>query len=257
MTRPAKDERSNANTARFLWPVSGIAALCLHLIGAVLILSTHRPTPAVSPPSGAIMVEVAPLQTSPLPAPPSETKDFEKNDQLDEVKEEPQLITEQEEPPIPPMPDTRVLDISDAEIAERQDEAKTSSTDYEPVPTRVIDQSTESDAVAAPKSGVPSVANPEITLTWQAAVLGKLETFKRYPRRAERRRQEGVVYIRIVIDRTGMVLDGRIERSSGYAVLDNEALSMVDRASPLPPPPLQVGGETIEILVPIEFFVRN
>ena len=90
-------------------------------------------------------------------------------------------------------------------------------------------------------------------------VLGALNKAKRYPRDAQRGRQQGVPYIRFVMDREGRVLSVRLERSSGFAALDNEAVNLPRRAAPLPKPPEDVrpGESTIELVVPVEFFIRR
>ncbi|HEY0838066.1 MAG TPA: energy transducer TonB, partial [Azospirillum sp.] len=92
--------------------------------------------------------------------------------------------------------------------------------------------------------------------TWQGLVLGHLERHKRYPRIAQMRRQEGVAQVRFVIDRQGRVLSARLETGSGHALLDEETVALVERASPLPPPPPEMPRERIELVVPVQFFVR-
>jgi protein TonB len=79
---------------------------------------------------------------------------------------------------------------------------------------------------------------------------------KRYPHQASFRRQQGVPYIRFVIDREGKVLSVRLERSSGIRALDDEAVSLPKRASPLPKPADDVKGDAVELVVPVEFFMR-
>ncbi|MDH2132203.1 energy transducer TonB [Sphingobium yanoikuyae] len=86
-------------------------------------------------------------------------------------------------------------------------------------------------------------------------MLGALNKVKRYPREAAFRRQQGVPYIRFVMNREGKVLSVRLERSSGVRSLDDEALSLPKRASPLPRPPEEVKGDSIELVVPVEFFM--
>ncbi|SER25425.1 energy transducer TonB family protein [Sphingobium sp. YR768] len=92
--------------------------------------------------------------------------------------------------------------------------------------------------------------------TWEGQVLGALNKVRRYPRDALFRKQQGVPYIRFVMDRDGKVLSVRLERSSGFAALDAEAVSLPKRAQPLPKPPGSVTGDTIELVVPVEFFLR-
>jgi periplasmic protein TonB len=92
--------------------------------------------------------------------------------------------------------------------------------------------------------------------TWEGLVLGALNKVKRYPRDAHFARQQGVPYIRFVMDRDGKLLSARIERSSGVRSLDQEALALPKRAQPLPKPPEDVKGGSIELVVPVEFFLR-
>ncbi len=91
--------------------------------------------------------------------------------------------------------------------------------------------------------------------TWEGAVLAALNKAKRYPREASFRRQQGVPWIRFVMNRDGKVLSSQLERSSSIRALDQEAIDLPKRAQPLPKPPETVVGQTIELVVPIEFFL--
>lgn len=83
-----------------------------------------------------------------------------------------------------------------------------------------------------------------------------LERHKQYPARAQRRRQEGTVYLRFVVDREGEVLSYQVERTSGYALLDREVEKMIRRASPLPPMPNELLQSRLELVVPVSFYMR-
>ncbi len=63
--------------------------------------------------------------------------------------------------------------------------------------------------------------------------------------------------MRFAVDRNGKVLDFEIERSRGYELLDREVVALLERSSPLPPPPQEVEGERVEVVVPVEFFIRT
>jgi len=108
--------------------------------------------------------------------------------------------------------------------------------------------------VSKPAPPAPQVSSGKPT--WQGLVLAALDKVKRYPRAAHFARQQGVPYIRFTMDRLGKVLSVSLERSSGFRSLDQEALSLPKRAQPLPKPPEDVKGETIELVVPVEFFMR-
>jgi len=93
--------------------------------------------------------------------------------------------------------------------------------------------------------------------TWQGRLLAHLERRKRYPAEARARRLQGVAHVRFTMDRQGRVLSAALEHSSGHAALDREALALLQRAQPLPPPPAETPGERITLTVPVEFFTRG
>lgn len=125
-----------------------------------------------------------------------------------------------------------------------------------PVPATVT--ATPVAPAAAPAAPTPpprpvASAPSERPADWQSRVLGRLNAVKSYPSSARARRQQGVVLIRFTLDRSGAVLAVALAQSSGFALLDREALALPKRASPLPEPPEDVKGERIELVVPVEF----
>ncbi|SDW82288.1 energy transducer TonB [Thiocapsa roseopersicina] len=83
-----------------------------------------------------------------------------------------------------------------------------------------------------------------------------LERHKRYPSQARKMRQEGIVRVRFVIDRSGKVISHRIETSSGHTALDHAASELLRRASPMPAIPASMGRSRLEIVVPIAYRLR-
>ncbi len=67
------------------------------------------------------------------------------------------------------------------------------------------------------------------------------------------RRIEGVVVLRLTIERSGTLADAAIAESSGSPVLDEAALEMVRRAVPLPPLPQGEAVERVVMLVPVTY----
>lgn len=90
---------------------------------------------------------------------------------------------------------------------------------------------------------------------YASVLLAWLERHKEYPRRAQQRRQQGVVLLYLVIDRNGQILDARIQESSGYRSLDKATIDMLDRATPLPPMPDDMHEERLELVVPVQYFI--
>lgn len=91
---------------------------------------------------------------------------------------------------------------------------------------------------------------------WHGQILSHLERHKHYPRLAKARYQEGTVVIRFRIARTGDVLSVALEESSGFPLLDQEGLDLVKRANPLPPPPSETESSVLELVSPIQFYLR-
>ncbi|MFT4253816.1 MAG: energy transducer TonB, partial [Caulobacter sp.] len=116
------------------------------------------------------------------------------------------------------------------------------------------------EAAPAPRTSAPpsrpiAPAVSSGTPDWRGQVLARLDAVKRYPAAAQIRRQQGAPYIRIVMDRRGRVLETRLERGSGVAALDQEALALPGRAQPLPRPPEDVVGDPLELVAPVEFYL--
>lgn len=112
------------------------------------------------------------------------------------------------------------------------------------------------ETATAPSAGANQQPS-EVQLNWQQQLQLHLERWKRYPRTAQMRNQEGMPWIKFSMDRNGNVLSVELADSSGVDSLNKEALALVKRAEPLPLPPSDVEGEIITLTVPIEFFIRR
>ncbi|WP_456636559.1 TonB family protein [Bradyrhizobium sp. USDA 10063] len=104
----------------------------------------------------------------------------------------------------------------------------------------------ERTAAAQTASGVSSLS----PANWQSRLMAHLERNKRYPSGARSRGERGTVYVRFAIDDAGNVQSASLARSSGFSELDQEVLSLVRRASPVPAPP---PGAQRTITAPVRF----
>ena len=91
---------------------------------------------------------------------------------------------------------------------------------------------------------------------YAARLQAWLQKYKEYPASARFRGQEGTVSLYLVIDRKGLLRNYRIERSSGYHLLDRAAVAMIKRAQPLPWIPDNLDGTQVVLLVPVQFVLR-
>jgi periplasmic protein TonB len=84
------------------------------------------------------------------------------------------------------------------------------------------------------------------------ALWGRIDQLKRYPAEARANHWEGKVVVEVVIRDDGEVIGIKISESSGRAILDEEALTVMRRASPLKLKH-SLGKPSITLLVPISY----
>ena len=65
--------------------------------------------------------------------------------------------------------------------------------------------------------------------------------------------RSGTVTVAFVMNRSGIVLDARILKSSGIGDLDRAALITIRSASPIPLPPEDFGGDRLHFTLPVEY----
>lgn len=111
----------------------------------------------------------------------------------------------------------------------------------------------QNEPVQSPKPPPAAPAVSAAITNWQHALIARIDRFKRYPARANG--AEGIVELAFAIDRKGAVVSSRIAKSSGSAALDADALALIKRASPLPPPPDGVADADLSFVVPIRYTV--
>jgi protein TonB len=106
------------------------------------------------------------------------------------------------------------------------------------------------DRAAARRAG----DSDPITLDqYRLALIGVAKRYKRYPARAMEMGWQGRVEVRLVIGVGGLTQTASIKSSSGYEVLDQQALEIVLKAKPLTPIPASLRGREFTIDIPIIF----
>jgi periplasmic protein TonB len=102
---------------------------------------------------------------------------------------------------------------------------------------------------AAAPSAAPSSAISISPASWKSELMAHLSRYKHYPQGAS----VGTASVAFGVNRSGDVLFARLIGSSGDSALDEEAVALVRRASPVPAPPSGFGGGSITLTVPIRF----
>lgn len=98
--------------------------------------------------------------------------------------------------------------------------------------------------------------NPDALKAYYGQIQKKLVRYKKYPRTAQMRHQEGVVTVFFVVDRSGKVVSSRIAKTSGHSLLDEEVLALLKRVNPFPPIPKEITREQLEITQSIRFEIK-
>ncbi len=110
----------------------------------------------------------------------------------------------------------------------------------------------DAPTTAAPKSAGAKGSGMSAA-RWQSRVNKHLNRFKRFPRGAS---VAGIVSVRFAIDPGGAVLSVSVAGSSGDPALDEAAIDMVRRASPVPAPPPEIAKPRMSLTVPVRFSRR-
>ena len=124
-----------------------------------------------------------------------------------------------------------------------------------PQPPAVV-QTQPAPAAPPALSAAPAPPSPQVTASWESQVAAHLARFKRFPPAAQRRGEQGIVTVRLTIDRTGNVLSMAIVKGSGYADLDAEAQAWMTRAQPLPRFPPEMTAQQTQVVVPLHFILQ-
>ena len=138
-------------------------------------------------------------------------------------------------------------------VPEKQDAEQASAAPLTTAPPRVDAQPAASAAPPSP-GRAPSVAH--VQASWQKRLIDHLNRHKRYPDAARSRRAQGIVVVAFRLDGSGRIVASHVTKSSGSQALDDEALAVLKRASPLPAPPEQIAGPMLDLVLPIQFRIK-
>lgn len=262
-----------------LWAGASLLVLSLHVGAAMWLLREPDMMAADDTPPAAIMIELAETPEA------TETEENELSpdevmsdasaaaEKVEEPVDEPVLEQEvvQDEPePVEEEPREEIVQLDKVEVPlpvakpkppePKKEIVKKDEPKKKPVKQReqasakqavkAQAQVTQSSRNAARQSASGLFASSMTPARWQSRLMAHLERRKKYPSGAKSRREEGTVYVRFRIDDSGKVLSATLARSSGWPELDNEVLSLVQRASPVPAPPPDVNKT---ITAPVKF----
>jgi protein TonB len=242
------------------WLISACVVVLAHGGVAAAFVHWHTPDDEAEP-TAALVVNLAPMPVSPTDTPlavppgPEQVQAEATPQPAEKVEEKPEETrevskVEQQQPDLLPAENPEVP-MAALPPEERPEVPKTADNQIPaPVTTAPRAPQVEEAAVAAaPTQGQVNVSNPNAIPTWKRQVVSLLERHKRYPEAAEARNQRGIVELAFSIDRQGRVTASRIAKSSGSSALDEATLDLVRRAQPFPPPPPEMAGVELSVLM--------
>ena len=107
-----------------------------------------------------------------------------------------------------------------------------------------------------PTPQINSANTAQLEKQYGNGVRQKIERGKKYPRRAKRKRKQGVVKVGFTLNRNGLISNLRVVKSSGTKALDASALQAVKKVGHFPFFPAGLNKQVIHYVVPISFSLR-
>ena len=246
---------------RNVWIFAAIFVCCAHVaLAAFAIARMNEPEDDdLGAPGIEIAFELASTQATPSELPPGpESEASAASPPVVEQKPTEKDVDLPKETPVESENPDRLVTVEKTDKAEEK----------EPEPNikmmKASEEATAQEATAAP--AVPNVqqaaksttfdqgtgqSRQRARVTWQKELLAHLDKFKRYP--AERSQRSAEILITMTLDRTGRVVAANIAKSSGDEAFDHAAVAMVERASPVPPPPPLIADEGLDFSLPVIF----
>jgi protein TonB len=233
------------------WGFCFALALSFHAAGAAALFGQWGEDSDLVANAPVVMVDLAPVSVSsnvtPNELPPGpEQSEAQPEPEPEKPVEKLDLPLERQAEPLVVTPPPKTIE-KPKESKPKQKHASLSSA------PSAADQ--KAARAAAPMPGASS-RNSDAVPNWKSQLVARLERYKRYPSEAQSRGEHGVAQLAFSVDRSGGVHNARIVRSSGSSILDRETLTLAERAQPLPPPPPEITGSQIPIVVPIRYNAR-
>ena len=126
-----------------------------------------------------------------------------------------------------------------------------------PVPTRVAALSQPRQPSPAALLQAQAEQEQDAIQSYLSFVFQKLESYKRYPRIAERRGLDGKVVLRFTVRWDGEVLDPEVVEIVGHASFRDAALRALTRVGQLPRFPDEIRRRELLVEVPITYQIDN
>lgn len=187
-------------------------------------------------------------------------------DQEDERIEEVSIQLEIKKPPLLPKIDVmseekKITEVEPEEASPPKPEPPKEKEEIIKTKELVVDEIDASEVVVEEEAPEPiieekiEVPDPdkEAMLRYQDMVKQRIESCRRYPSWARKHEFEGASYVTFILLSNGMVRDIKLVHSSGFKILDKEAVSTVGRSIPFKPIPKEFKCSSMTMEVALVF----
>ncbi|MCK4244196.1 MAG: energy transducer TonB [Candidatus Omnitrophica bacterium] len=113
-------------------------------------------------------------------------------------------------------------------------------------------------ALVKPEPLEIEVLNPakEAMLRYQDMVKQRIESCRRYPIQAKRQGLEGISHLTFIVLSNGNAQKIKLLDSSGFQILDKEAIATIKRANPFSPIPKEINLSSVQMEVSLVFTLK-
>ncbi len=120
---------------------------------------------------------------------------------------------------------------------------------------RLEDYPPQTSSLGGPSSGSmeSAMADGGARNDYLSRVYRHIEPYRSYPAAARAGGQHGRVVTRVTITRDGGLVDLRLDRSSGWPIIDDAEMAAIRRAMPLPPVPAGMRGDPVVLVLPMNY----
>ena len=259
------DLNLDQRTSKRLWMIAAVLALGLHLGGAALALANLRGDDGdeglgAAGAEYAVELATASLEDEPAPPAPVASDDQQAVQEMTQQKAEvkdtdlPQAQPQEAEDPdrIVTEDNSKKAKEEDAKVAKVETNAQEAQQEsIASAPTKLDDATRQSETAKAPN---PGIGKDKLALTakWGKKISAYLDLHKKFPD-AGNKAKSAKVKIALVLNRVGKVLSVAVMESSGEALYDDAAISMVHRSDPVPAPPAGLTEDQFSFSLDVNF----
>jgi protein TonB len=235
------------------WGLSAVLVVGIHaaLIAAGVLWAPPEPD-AIGTASQPIMLDLE--SAPPTPEPPVEN--IAPGPQMQEAEPpapEPEKQEETQKEEIPPTP---VQEAPEVVAPPEKPKPEPKPEPVKPKPKPVVQKPKKPTDTPAPRTTAPPRASQAAMSNYKGLVSAHIARFKQYPASAKAAGEQGIATVTFTVTRGGGASGIRITSSSGHPALDAEAVGVVRRAQPLPPPPPDLPASSLSFTMPYRFTVR-